>query len=542
MTHSLPDHGRWGPSAASSQAGRRRAVGSIVLLAVLLACWLRASSLTAQSFWRDEVDALCYAFEFPHVVTQALTGSAATGPQPPCACPPLLSPLAAQAVGSPWQALAPIIGTMIRQNGPFYFFLLRGWIALAGHSEYALRFFSLWFGVLGVPLTYVLGARLLGRTVGRIAALLVATSPYLVWYGQEVKMYTLVPALALLALYALRREVESGGWWWVVQVAATSLAFYAHIWSALLVPVQVGFLLLWWPRWRPHWRGVLIGLALLTLPYLPLAAWQVPAAFIQRETGFPRYTLGQMILVLINGWGVGISGQGLPWAAVACAGAALVGGTAAALSRRAWRTPVGVAGWLTLPLLGIWAISQWQPLFTDRYLIWAAPGFYLLAGAGVVFLHRQSRWLGLALLAAILAVFSTNLAAQAQQAIKSDLRAAAAQVEEAHHAGDLLIFQIPHSRYTFDYYFTPTAYNWAEGPYTNHRLSDGSYLTTEETLATRMAQITWGYDTVWLVASEVGMWDERNLVQQWLEENGERISAAHFVRVDVYGYRLTRSP
>ena len=64
------------------------------------------------------------------------------------------------------------------------------------------------FGVLAVPLTYILGRRLLGTMVGLVGALLVAISPHLVWYSQEAKMYSAVLALGLLAIYALRRALE----------------------------------------------------------------------------------------------------------------------------------------------------------------------------------------------------------------------------------------------------------------------------------------------------------------------------------------------
>jgi uncharacterized membrane protein len=194
-------------------------LAAIVLLA-LVAFAVRAISLDAQSLWRDEVDAMRFA-----------TAS-----------------------------LDEVLSNFTRQgwNGPLYFLILRGWIALTGVSEYAMRFLSLFFGVLCVPLVYALGRRLFNSQTGLFAALLVSTSPYLTWYSQEVKMYTLVPLLALLAIYALRRAVEGDGWyWWGVQVVATGLAVYTHIIAALLIPVQVLIYFSWWPRGRRQWFGAL---------------------------------------------------------------------------------------------------------------------------------------------------------------------------------------------------------------------------------------------------------------------------------------------
>lgn len=530
---------------ASARSRRLAAVGLLVLVGFLA----RAVSLDAQSLWRDEVDALRFA----------------TAPR---------ERLLDNFTRPGW-------------NGPLYYLLLRGWIAFTGTSEFSLRFFSLLFGVLSVPLIYALGRRLFTPSVGIISAFLVATSPYMVWYSQEVKMYTLLVVLSLSGVYSLRRALAGGGWsWWVVEIAATSLAFYSHILAALLVPVQVVLALVWWPQKRKRWRGALISLACLTLPYLPLAVWQAPLALQTRETGFHPYSLGQMIVILLRGWSAGIASWGGSWAAVLAgllAAGALINPVVRAdsptnstegpeISDRL-RTNVAILLWTSLPLLLVWLISLRQPLFTDRYLIWSAPAFYLLVAVALASLasaRHWVRWLAAPLLSLILVVNGVNLWQQASTPIKSDFRAAAAYVAshletraapeppppgengdyvvylpitraDASGWPDLIIFQIPYGRYTFDYYFPIEDYPWAEGLYTNHRTPDGGYVMSEEQAAQQMREMTEDYDTTWLVATEASMWDERNLVQRWLDEQAQRIDEAHFQRVDVYRYALPGS-
>jgi hypothetical protein len=41
---------------------------------------------------------------------------------------------------------------------------------------------------------------------------------------------------------------------------------------------------------------------------------------------------------------------------------------------------------------------------------------------------------------------------------------------------------------------------------------------------------------IWLVATETVMWDERGLVQAWLEANWQRVDKEDFAQVDVYRY------
>jgi hypothetical protein len=488
-------------------------------------------------------------------------------------------------------------------NGPLYFLLLRGWVALTGTSEYAMRFFSLAFGVLCVPLIHVVGRRLFGRQTGLLASLLAAVSPYMTWYSQEVKMYTLVPALALLAVYSLRRAIEGQGWhWWAVQIVATSLAFYSHILAALLIPVQILVYLAWWPRARRQWAGALISLACLTLPYLPLLAWQAPLAFQTRQTGFHPYSLGEMVEILLNGWSLGISGWGWPWGAILMGALATwgavrplrgldqaalpsIGKSRESREREAGSTVtatsvhpttceklstignrLALVCWIAVPLLAVWIISLRQPLFTDRYLIWTAPAFYLLAALGLTslgsknsegqrsleapcsfqhfsneaasipFIMEWRHWGTGALAGIVLALNGINLWRQAVIPVKSDFRAAAVYVAGRRAPGELILFQIPYGKHAFDYYFPDDEYSWAEGLYTNHRAPDASYLMNAEEAAHRMQEMTAEYRAVWLVSTEAAMWDDRGLVQAWLEANWGRVDEAHFLQVNVYKY------
>jgi len=515
-----------------------------VVLLVFIAFAIRAASLDSQSLWRDEVDALCYAYEFPALLVDALKPQQQGKLVPPCACPP--APVAlTNATESSWYRLLALLSGMIRQNGPLYFFILRGWVALAGSSEYGMRFFSLACGIAGVSLVYVLGRRLFDSQSGLLAAFLVATSPYLVWYGQEVKMYTLVLMEALLAIYGLHRAIDSTGRrWWALQIIATTLALYTHILAALLIPLQILLYFIWWPRAHSHWKEALISLGCLTLPYLPLGAWQLPQLSQVRETGFYPYTLDEMMQILISGWSLGITGTGGPVGA-AVIGLLAVWGLFRPANKEARRSQLALAGWFVLPLLCIWFVSLRQPLFTDRYLIWSAPAFYISLAWALTHLARVmspwGRYAFLALMVFILLCNGANLWRQATVPFKSDFRSAAAYVASHYAPGELIIFQIPHGRYTFDYYFAVEGYPWADGIFTNHRAPDGSFLMSEQESAARMKAIAGGYQAIWLVVTEEAMWDARGLVREWLDTHYKRVDEAHFMRVDVYFFTATQA-
>lgn len=463
-----------------------------VLGLLLLAFAVRVLTLTHQSLWRDEVDALRFAV-------------------------------------APW---AELLRTFSRPgwNGPLYFALLRGWIALAGRTELAMRYFSLMGGVLAVPLAHVLARRLANPRVALACAGLFALSPYFIWYSQEVKMYTLVLALAALAIYALRRALHSGAAWWIVVVVSTSIALYCHILAALLIPVEMILTLIWGlgrSRSAAWWKGALLSFACLTLPYLPLLRWQIPLALTPAQTGFTYYTFDQMLLVMLTGFSVGVGGK-LPPAALWPSGLLLVAGVVGGVVRV--RDRAALLAWLLVPPLAIWLVSLNRPLFTDRYLIWVGPAFYLLLALGAAALGQLWRPLGAAVMIAVIGVAVAGIYSQAAAPIKSDFRSAARYYESHRSPGDLIVFQIPYVRYTFDYYH-PQPYEWADGLYTNYGMSDAE-------VDTQMRALLAGRKTVWLVASEMTMWDSRLQVCKWLESHARRTDRADFAQVTLFRYEF----
>ena len=497
----------------------------LLVAVLLLAFGLQASGLEFQSLWRDEVDAIRFA---SRPATELLETFVTPG-----------------------------------QNGPLYFLLLRPWLAVAGRGELALRFFSTLFGVLAVALTARLGWRLYPaqRATGWLAALLAATSPYLVWYGQEGKMYTLVVALALLSMERYLAALQRGGWpRWLAYVVTTSLLFYVHFVAILLVPAQVlAFFLLGSRVRRARWKGWLLSLGALVLPYLPLLAWQGPLLLAPADTGYSFVPPHEMALSLLSSYSLGVAGQGMPWGLIPFVAVSLAVGLR-------WRQPdrsradlAILLPWLAVPVVCLFLVTLSRPIFTARYLIFVLPAYLLLVAAGLRAVARESRLVAAAALVALLAFNGWSLGVQARTPLKADFRAATAYLSDRLAPGDLILFQIPYGRHSFEYYlsqeprvaggpsqgpsggfdvFFPLvlggadqAYPWAEGLYTNAGM-------TPEEAARQMAALTAGSRGVWLVASEVPLWDERGLVQAWLEEHAVLAQEAHFVRVDLYYYEL----
>lgn len=141
---------------------------------------------------------------------------------------------------------------------PLYYYLLHVWMLFAGDSEFAVRFFSLAFGVLTVPLMYAT-ARRFNRAAAFFAALIAVLSPLYLWYSQEARMYTLITFLGLLSSYALMRALHlasqerevvpeddenaargnGGGRWWLVVALANIAAVYTHYFAFAIIAFQL---------------------------------------------------------------------------------------------------------------------------------------------------------------------------------------------------------------------------------------------------------------------------------------------------------------
>jgi hypothetical protein len=185
---------------------------------------------------------------------------------------------------------------------PLYYAVAWVWARIFGFGEAGLRSLSVVCGVLVVPLSYALGARLFSRRAGLIVASLVACNPLLIWYSQEARAYELVVLLtgASLLAFAYAKDdptpLAIAAW-----VAASALAVATEYYAALVIVPQALWLLY---RYRRS-RTLIAGIAVLVLWCIPLlwfavsqhatghAKWIAPIPLGHRVGEiFPQFSIG----------------------------------------------------------------------------------------------------------------------------------------------------------------------------------------------------------------------------------------------------------
>ncbi len=313
-----------------------------------------------------------------------------------------------------WSEIARI--TALDVHPPLYYYVFKLWLVLGRHEAW-LRLFSVLAGVAAVPLAYGT-ARLWSRSagtgereesIGILAAAIVAFSPFLVYYSQVARMFSLCVALTLLATYCLLKALEPQHerWYWYVAFVISALAaLYTFYYTAFAIAAVLLYALVIRPR---RWRELLLaGLAMVML-YLPWLMYAVPP-MLQRVGTRTSFALGpaDAFRFLADGIFGLVFAYDAGWPAVFLVGALLAAATVWSMHRRA------SVRLLLLPLLAIAlslvavSIGARAHMFAARYVIPASPFLALLIAWAIDVLWGRAQALGLlGLLLLVLAVLPT---------------------------------------------------------------------------------------------------------------------------------------
>ncbi len=315
-----------------------------------------------------------------------------------------------------------------------YYLLSAATETLFGRTPLGIRGVSVFFGVLTIPLTYLVGRLLLDRRAGFLAAAMLTLSFWSLMYSRIGLRQILMPAFWLATVaslwYGLYRAegVRAGrylalaGFW----LGAGFYTYFAARGAPLIVAAWLGYLAWSDPsRLRARWRGValLVGVALvttlplwLTLRQLPAADARIaevakPLAAAQAGNYAPLREHLVRTLSMFHSDGddedlynipfrpvFNLPGAAWLWLGVGLATVGMVVGL-----RHGGQSGVGGYAPAAWALLLIWWGAGLAPAFVSvppaslGHTIAAQPATYLLAAAPIAGLTRRRRWLGAAL-------------------------------------------------------------------------------------------------------------------------------------------------
>lgn len=154
---------------------------------------------------------------------------------------------------------------------PFYYIILHFFLFL-GKSEFIIRLPSVIFGVLSIPIVYIIGKDFYEVQVGLLSAFMLAVSPTFVYYGQEGRMYTLFVFFSLLSLLFFYRALrKSDNKLWIGFIATNLLNIYTHYFAFLVIIVEILFVIVFFYKYKSvlvKFIGSLFVVLILFVPQL----------------------------------------------------------------------------------------------------------------------------------------------------------------------------------------------------------------------------------------------------------------------------------
>ena len=273
-------------------------------------------------------------------------------------------------------------------NDPLYSYIATGIATLWPDALTAVRFLSLLASLAAIALTYRMGCSLFSIQTGMLAASFLALSPAAVLWGGRGRAYALETLLALIAFWLFYRGAwEEQALWRRLGLLALVAAVFTHPEAALLLPgLAMAVSLLqgfrWWLRLDRILEFVLASAAVMARVLLQHVAARGDLG------GFDTITDARPTFGLLANWQGGLETVGnfflaspmLP-ATILALLAVLVLGLGSKGDRRAYPVRFLAITLATIVLqMALLIGGTWQ---STRYLLFAAPLLFLLAGAGL---------------------------------------------------------------------------------------------------------------------------------------------------------------
>jgi uncharacterized membrane protein len=327
------------------------------------------------------------------------------------------------------QHLAYIISGGTDVHPPLYHLLLRLWIQLAGDSVFAVRFLSVAWSMLIIAAAFSLSNWLLvishwrprhnqlptthyqfplthfpSRITNYLLLLLLALSPFHIFYAQETRMYAQVAALATLSLLFFARLQTPTRTGLVAPIAyrgaltpwfiSTLLALYTQYFAFFSLAAQNIFV---WRHWRADHANVrrwIMAQLALALCYAPWAIAQMGYLSHRANTRTHTLSIGGVYEVITKTLGALFIGATIEGSQqIFTALLALLFASVGYFAMR--RSPFALLLLLCIvtPIGGALIANPLLPYFRERFMLLASPPFIILIAHGLAFLMTQARWM-----------------------------------------------------------------------------------------------------------------------------------------------------
>lgn len=346
---------------------------------------------------------------------------------------------------------------------PLHHFLLHFWQEWFGNSVPLARDLSLIFFVLTIPAIYLLGNLSFSRSVSLFATIMVAVSPFLNWYGSEIRMYSLLTLLTILNQYFFillfkQRPVKKVTWWGYGITAF--LGTFTHYFFALVLLVEAFFYLTHRRIFPPDaFKKFIIAAAVILVAFGPwfyyvhsLSALGnsqpnlSPPTSVNLFNSFSQFVFGfqddHINTLLVSLWPLSVLLAFL------------------ALRKRTYLQPDTQYFLMAaiIPVVAAFCISVFFiPLFVTRYLIVTVPSLYLFLGWVISTYPRIIRTPLKVIIVSAMCLLLVQQAWSASTPVKENFREATVYLNANAGPRDVIAVSAPFTIYPVIYYYNGPA-------------------------------------------------------------------------------------
>lgn len=423
---------------------------------------------------------------------------------------------------------------------PLYHILLHGWEFLFGNDVWVARVFSLIFFLLSIPAIYLLGKLAYNKKTGLYAAILLSVSPFMNWYGNEIRMYSLFVFLTIVNQYFFISIYRKGtAESWIGFTLTAFLGIYTHYFFFLMLVTDAIFFILNKHLFQDgsfrRFVRISIGLVVTFSPWIAYVVYLgtlantqpslAPPTTVNLFNTFSQFLFGfqtdHLNTILVSLWPLTV----------------LLGFLALRKNRRVnAETKLFVLGFLLPNVIAFVVSLTLSPIYLTRYLIFTLPMMYLLLSW---LFSTYPRALSTAFRAGLVVVMLLMLTVElvsAKTPTKENYREATQYLEAQAKPSDVIVVSAPFTIYPVLYYYKgPTAIMtlpiWEQSAYGPIPTYDAARLPDE------LEQIRGDRQNLWLLLSYDQGYQEE--IRMYLDTHLERIASKQFSPgMTLYEYKL----
>ena len=445
-------------------------------------------------------------------------------------------------------------GRILDSNPPLYFLILH-FFTPSKTSEFILRIPSAIFGILTVFVLYKFSKKFFSENVALISSFLLAISPFHIYYSQEVKMYSLFILFSLLSLYFLTLAItdgkESKNLWWAGFVITNALSLYTHYYAMMLILVEAMIFLFYsifngfHKELTNKWLFSNVIIFVIFLPWIPIMLREhlfKTSGFV--TTWIPEPGLKTFFYTFKN-FSVGFGSPRWNYLLASIVfGLCFILGLIELYKRKEFF--LIVTSFFFIPPVILFLLSQYRPVYLDRYISFIIPVFCVILASGV----SKFKIFPISIFLLLMTIFSyfgyINLCESIPYLHQSPgeheripIKPVVKYIEENLKAGDIVGHSCRSTLLSFEYYSGEKQHFLAVNNF--EKYPQGSAWNHSSLLPELVPDSIKGAKRIWLVLS---WWDPlpsldpiSQELKDWMDRNCRQVSYRKFKGIDLYLYK-----